>query len=171
MEDDAAAFEDAVIRFYETNPRALDRLRAILRGKVPGVSLRMLDCLVTSYAKATNASTALPDGTRANIYREYKAQLRGYSKRQFDPFARNGRVVVPFSSGALETTIAQLGFFRWAITRGVVDYAAEHAPELEAYYASSRGSRAASRRRESEKSAASEAPRSPRLRARAVLDF
>lgn len=137
--DDDTAFGDAVVRFYENNPKVLDKLRAILRGKVPGVSLRMLDCLVTNYSKAKNVIITRPDGTSVHVYQQYKAHLRGYSKKKFDPFARRGRVVVQFSTGAIETTIAQLSFFRWAISTGVVDYASDHSADLEAYYTNSRG--------------------------------
>lgn len=151
--DDDSAFGDAVIRFYENNPRVLDKLRAILRGKVPGVSLRMLDCLVTNYSKTKNVVIARPDGSSVHVYQQYKAHLRGYSKKKFDPFARRGRVVVQFSSGAIETTIAQLSFFRWAITNGVVDYASDHSVDLEAYYTNNRGSKAVAANVDGEKKA------------------
>jgi hypothetical protein len=129
----------SVVRYFDETPEALEKLRLVLRGRVPGVSLRLLDYLVTNYSKSTNASFVAPDGERVRLFREYKAQLRGYSKLAFDPFARRCRIVVEFGGGSMETTVAQLNFFRWAISRGVVDYASKHSAEIEEFYSKSRG--------------------------------
>lgn len=138
----------SVVRYFDENPEALEKLRLVLRGRVPGVSLRLLDYLVTNYSKSTNASFVAPDGERVRLFREYKAQLRGYSKLAFDPFARRCRIVVEFGGVAMETTVAQLNFFRWAISRGVVDYASLHASEIEEFYSKSRGGKARKEKRD-----------------------
>lgn len=129
----------ALVEHFLSRPGDLELLRAVLRGKVRGVSLRLLDYLVTNFSRSNNTVYKTPDGDTVHLYREYKSQLRGYSKRQFDPFARRERVLVDFPGGAIETTTAQLNFFRWAFERGVVEYAAERASEIESFYASSKG--------------------------------
>lgn len=128
----------SLVKFFEDDVEALEKLRLVLRGRVSGVSLRLLDYLVTNYSKATNVVFDAPDGGKVRLFREYKAQLRGYSKLAFDPFARRCRIVVDFKGGSLETTVAQLNFFRWAISRGVVDFASKNAHAIESYYSSNR---------------------------------
>jgi hypothetical protein len=129
----------ALVDHFLSRPEDLDLLRSVLRGRVSGVSLRLLDYLVTNFSKAKNTIYKTAKGENVHLYREYKSQLRGYSKRQFDPFARRERVLVDFPGGAIETTTAQLNFFRWAFSRGVVDFAAENAAEIESFYSASKG--------------------------------
>lgn len=106
---------------------------AVLRGALDGgdkVSLRVLDWLVTNYAKKRNiVYTAKLHGhsTAFNMFLEYKSQLKAYSKRLLDPFCRRERI----SFCGLETTVGQLNFFRWAIQSGVLEYAREHYDEIE----------------------------------------
>jgi hypothetical protein len=128
----------ALVDHFLGRPDELELLRAVLRGKVRGVSLRLLDYLVTNFSRSNNTVYKTSKGDTVHLYREYKSQLRGYSKRQFDPFARRERVLVDFPGGAIETTTAQLNFFRWAFGRGVVDYAAEKASEIETFYSASK---------------------------------
>jgi hypothetical protein len=54
---------------------------------------------------------------------DYKSQLKGYKKKLFDPFCRKKRI--PFYYNETEyviTTIGQLNFFKWAISKKVLDY-------------------------------------------------
>jgi hypothetical protein len=141
MRDGDGTLLASVVRYFDEHPEDLEKFRLVLRGRIPGVSLRLLDYLVTNYSKATNASFVAPNGDRVKLFREYKAQLRGYSKLAFDPFARRCRIVVEFDGVPMETTVAQLNFFRWATSRGVVDYASERAAEIEATYAKNRGNK------------------------------
>jgi hypothetical protein len=49
--------------------------------------------------------------------------LKSFSKKQFDPFRRNVRIDFEYEPGkTIETTVAQLNFFRWAISNKVIDY-------------------------------------------------
>lgn len=101
------------------------------------VSLRILDWLVTNYAKKNNIVYYVPgtDGTpfAFNMFMEYKSQLKAYSKRYFDPFCRRKRLAFGDADGEeFRTTCGQLNFFRWAILNGVVQYGRDHAAEIEA---------------------------------------
>lgn len=119
----------ALARFYEHGTRFRD-FENVVRGHTC-MSLRVLDWLVTNYAKKHNivyvretegASHAF------NVFLEYKSQLSAYSKRLFDPFCRRARITF----GGVETTCGQLNFFRWALTYGVLDYAMAHHDQIEA---------------------------------------
>lgn len=106
-----------------------------------GVSLRLLDWFVTNYAKKHTIILPRATGGHLNVYLSYRAQLKAYSKQQFDPFRRRDRIMFCYdretavatggASGAVETTVGQLNFFRWMLQMGVLDYVLEHAEAVE----------------------------------------
>lgn len=118
----------SLTKFYEDDA-TFETFRAVLGGSTK-MSLRVLDWLVTNYAKKRNIVYGIKDNDRDvafNMFLEYKSQLKAYSKRYFDPFCRRGRVM----HRGVETTCGQLNFFRWAIKYGVLDYALRHHDEIE----------------------------------------
>jgi hypothetical protein len=120
-----------LLEFYE-DPENLQKLTTILQHcttktnipSSPKISLRLIDWLVTNYSKADNL--VLMNGDQPlNLFLSYKSQLRSYSKRFFDCFARGKQhtVTITDSNGdKLMTTIAQLNFFRWYIRNRIFDY-------------------------------------------------
>ena len=67
-----------------------------------------------------------------NIFLSYKAQLRAYSKKQFDPFCRRNRIDFYFNETEyITTTVGQLNFFRWALQNNVIDYIVSHYTDIE----------------------------------------
>lgn len=114
-------------KFYDEP--ALVTLRNALSGEHK-ISLRVLDWLVTNYAKKRNIVYQTCVNGRDvtfNMYLEYKSQLKAYSKRHFDPFSRRERVWFH----GVKTTCGQLNFFRWAMQYGVLDFAREHHDAIE----------------------------------------
>ena len=94
------------------------------------ISLRILDWFVTNYSKSKNISYT-KDGVLFNVYYDYRSQLKGYSKKFFDPFCRTGKdnqrlfdfAYDPSDTGkTMSTTVGQLNFFKWAIENGVIEY-------------------------------------------------
>jgi hypothetical protein len=63
------------------------------------------------------------NGQEFLVYRDYKSQLKAYSKKLFDPFCRRERIYfqVPNHPPFL-TTVAKLNFFRWAIEKDILTY-------------------------------------------------
>lgn len=110
------------------------RILPILTGESP-ISLRVVDWFVTNYARVHQTVYKLAaQGEEAYflVYPHYKAQLKAFSKRQFDPFCRRERVEFVYDGkNALETTVGQLNFFRWALLHGVLDYIESHLSEIE----------------------------------------
>ena len=100
------------------------------------VSLRMLDWLVTNYAKRTALCLRSPTGKTVHVFDSYRNTLAQYRRRNFDPFCRSqrrsddGQVVhfltaIEDASGARHTTtIGQLHFLVWATETGLMRYAA-----------------------------------------------
>jgi hypothetical protein len=95
-----------------------------------------MDWFVTNYSKKNNIYYSLPnsDGKTCHffVYLNYKAQLKAYSKKQFDPFCRRNRIRFFYNeTQCLITTIGQLNFFRWAINYKVIDYILENRAVIE----------------------------------------
>ena len=66
------------------------------------------------------------------IYLEYKDQLDGLSKKNFDVFCRGDRIILELNNGnKLETTVGQLKFFKWAIDNKLLNYVEENLKQIE----------------------------------------
>ncbi len=114
----------------------IDELLPIIEG-TSKISLRILDWFVTNFSKKYN-TTYLLDKKTINgpknfaVYVAYKAQLKGYQKKQFDPFCRRERIKFIVHGGKeIITTVGQLNFFRWAIDNKVLKYIGENFEDIE----------------------------------------
>lgn len=107
------------------------------------ISLRLLDWFVTNYAKKHNISYYIGDVANADnlfiVFHEYKSQLKGYQKRNFDPFCRTNeanKVVLVYNidnrNVEVNTTVGQLNFFRWTIQKKIIDYVIKNIDVIEA---------------------------------------
>lgn len=99
------------------------------------LSLRVLDWLVTNYAKKNNVvyEYEVEPGERLmlNVYSEYKSWLRNYRRRNFDPFRRRTRLYFVHQGVQHETTVGQLNFIYWADTFGVLAYTRKNLQTIE----------------------------------------
>jgi len=116
------------------------------------ISLRLLDWFITRYSAKHkiryfvehytndtviyNEETKMPDATFSenntydvdrifNVHIHYKAQLKSFTKKYFDPFRRRTKFKYFFDSAKelmLCTTIGQLNFFKWIFTNGIINY-------------------------------------------------
>lgn len=107
-------------RFYGAR-EDITKIVEMLQG-TSDISLRVIDWFVTNYAYVHNTSYILND-QEFLVYRDYKSQLKAYSKKLFDPFCRRERIYfqVPNHPPFL-TTVAKLNFFRWAIEKEILGY-------------------------------------------------
>lgn len=101
----AAALNASLCRFYR-DPYNADVLEKVVTGTSPltgkcPVSLRLVEWFV-NYDKVAS--------------KEYHAQLKAYTRRLFDPFRRQARIVV--EGRGFDTTIGQMNFFKWLIEEG-----------------------------------------------------
>tara|TARA_B100001093_G_scaffold464720_1_gene481818 strand:- start:361 stop:960 length:600 start_codon:yes stop_codon:yes gene_type:complete len=130
-------------KFY-TNQEHVQEIISIITGKSK-ISLRVIDWFVTNYSKKNNISYILTEDNKivSNIdniskYREfivyidYKLQLKGYQKKQFDPFCRRSRINYYYAKNKyFVTTVGQLNFFRWAIKNGIITYITDNLKNIE----------------------------------------
>lgn len=123
----------SLVRYFKQHPSHALQLYDVVSYK-SSISLRLLDWLVTNYAKNRNVCYSVR-GKEFNLFLSYKSHLKAFSKRAFDPFARRNRIVVhvhPLHPDQipLQTTVAQLNFFRWCFMHDVLEYALCHEEPL-----------------------------------------
>ena len=137
---------ESLLDYYSKN---INVLTSIITQKNT-LSLRILDWLVTNYAKKYNVVYLLKKNnqeTTFNVYLDYKNQLKAYSKKYFDPFCRRERIAIntidltwsvlenpkqkTFDDNILITTVGQLNFFKWFIENNVLTYAIENIENID----------------------------------------
>jgi hypothetical protein len=110
--------------FFKQNDN-MNQMLPIIMGESK-ISIRVLDWFVTNYSK-TNKLYYKIDNKTFNVHMDYKSQLKGYKKKLFDPFCRKKRIPFYYNDEQyVITTIGQLNFFRWAISKKVLDYVNQH---------------------------------------------
>lgn len=133
--------EETLVNFLLTYYRnKMPLLRDIVYQNTP-LSLRLLDWLVTNYSKKYNIIYPLYKSNGEviyfNIYLDYKNQLKAYSKKYFDPFCRQRRIIIDINTlkwkeynpdviredKEIVTTVGQLNFFKWVIENKIYEYA------------------------------------------------
>lgn len=114
--------------YFKINKSNLKKMVKIIQGKST-ISLRIIDWFITNYSKKQNIiikklrKTKEKSYTLFNIHHDYKTQLKSFQKKQFDPFRRNSRISFEYDNDkTIETTVAQLNFFRWAFKNNIINY-------------------------------------------------
>jgi hypothetical protein len=97
------------------------------------ISLRVLEWVVTkSNKKAVNIKIGNNEYFSINIM--YKAQLKSYKKKNFDPFRRDRKFYYTYDPNddnkKVLTTLGQLNFFKWAVSNNIIDYVEKHYEDI-----------------------------------------
>ena len=133
----------------------IKELLEIVEGKTK-LSLRIIDWFVTNYSKKNliiihnkkkqierfgNGSSKISPKTKRkleakyeefNVHLNYKAQLKSFQKRQFDPFCRRQRINFYYTNDKhIVTTVGQLNFFKWAIENNILQYIKDNIDTIE----------------------------------------
>ena len=120
----------ALYSYYATDAKKMNILIGIV-SESTRLSLRLIDWFVTSYARRNNTVYNL-NGERFHVYNVYQQMLTGYTKYFFDPFCRWERSYLPYEEGkTVETTVAQLHFFKWAIDSQLLTYIESNYADIE----------------------------------------
>jgi hypothetical protein len=131
--------------FYDIKPNMIQLLDII--NSTSKISLRIIDWFVTNYSKkrfvvipvkknsdiiTTKTKKKTLVETDVNVFLNYKAQLKAYSKKQFDPFCRRERISFKYNdTDSIVTTVGQLKFFKWAIENDIILYINDNIKEIE----------------------------------------
>jgi len=89
------------------------------------ISIRLIDYFVTKYSKLNKINYKLKENNIDqifNVFSSYKQQLKAYQKKHFDPFSRGDRIPYFMGEYCIITTIGQLNFFRWFISKKLHEY-------------------------------------------------
>ena len=93
------------------------------------ISLRVLEWVVTKCSKK-NIDIQIDDKEYFSINIMYKAQLKSYKKKNFDPFRRDKKFCYNYDkkdpSKIVVTTLGQLNFFKWAISNNIISCVEKH---------------------------------------------
>lgn len=143
MSSGSALLLSSINKFYKQNPEYMDKLVDIIEGKSK-ISLRVIDWLVTHYAKRNNIVYWVNDDNKDicvevdknsvkscrkfRLYEDYRVQLKSFTKMYFDPFRRHNRITC--DGVYVETTIGQLNFFKWVFKNGVLLYIERHLDKI-----------------------------------------
>jgi len=96
------------------------------------ISLRVLEWVVT---KSSNkiVNIKLSDNEYYSVNIMYKAQLKSYKKKNFDPFRRDKKFKYIYdkdNNKKVVTTLGQLNFFKWAITNKIIEHVEKNYDEI-----------------------------------------
>ena len=90
------------------------------------ISIRLIDYFVTKYSKKNKTSYKLPGNNDLHtpffVHHSYKQQLKAFQKKSFDPFARGTRIPYFINNECIITTVGQLNFFMWFISKNIMEY-------------------------------------------------
>ena len=126
----------SLITFF-SNKKNIDVILSIIEGKSK-ISLRLIDWFVTNYCKKNTVryyinKKGLPK-KQIDVHLNYKTQLKSFSKKQFDPFRRDERILFEYNHEkklTLTTTVGQLNFFRWVIKNNILSYIEKNLKSIE----------------------------------------
>ena len=130
---------NSLTEFYNKNSEYKLILKNIIQGNHK-LSLRIIEWLVTHYSRMNNIYYWIDDDKniyheypdnvknvrKINLYQYYRAQLKSYSKFNFDSFRRHHRITFFINNDKkdhIETTVGQLNFFRWIFNNNIITYA------------------------------------------------
>jgi len=95
------------------------------------ISIRLIDYFVTKYSKKNKINYKIDEDNVFSIYQSYKQQLKAFQKKNFDPFARGIRIPYFVENVWIITTIGQLNFFKWFISKNILDYVSKNKDIIE----------------------------------------
>jgi hypothetical protein len=117
MADDKEELLKVMLLKFFTKKRLIS-VYEIIENKNP-ISIRKIEWFISTYCKNNDI-----EYNKINIYDSYKnEQLRSYSKQYFDFFRRKKTFqLIIDKNRTLNTTVAQLNFFKWMIKNNLIDF-------------------------------------------------
>lgn len=119
-------------KFYSNNIN-INKFIPIVNSKSK-ISIRLIDHFITKYCKKNKISYKLLENnndTQFNVFISYKQQLKAFKKKYFDPFSRGDRIPYFIGNTCVITTIGQLNFFKWFISKKIYDYIIDIQEDIE----------------------------------------
>lgn len=114
-----------VDEYFQKNQDKWDLVNSIINHQKP-VSLRFIEFFL-NLVKNSQGNTMFGSKTSEEILVSYNRTLKAFSKSRFDLFCRNKKTAFSLTSSSkakvvvLNTTLAQLVFFWWLSSNGIID--------------------------------------------------
>lgn len=120
----------SVLRWFNQEESRVQTFSDIVHHK-NGLSLRIIDWLITNFTKSFSVAIE-SEGLPRNLRKDYHKNLSAHNKKNFDPFARRRRIhIVLFGKEKRVSTIGQLNFFRWFLSKDLVGFLLENKSVIE----------------------------------------
>ena len=98
------------------------------------ISRRTIEYFVTKYSNLKNTTFFIENEQQKikfNVYSSYKDKLKCHKKKYFDPFGRGDRIPFFSNNTCIITTIGQLNFYKWFISKDIYKYCVENHEEIQ----------------------------------------
>ena len=122
-----------VDRFFKKSSLDINKKMVDIINANSIISLRVLEWVVTKSNKKS-VNIKIGDNEYFSINIMYKAQLKSYKKKNFDPFRRDRKFYYAYDqiddTKKVLTTLGQLNFFKWAISNKIIDYVEKHYEDI-----------------------------------------
>ena len=125
--------------FYGTKSNFDALLKLISRKSTKGVSLRLITYFFGKYS-ANHAIMVAVDDSMRSLHDIYQSRLSTNGKAMFDAFKRSGTIVFTKHNTTINTTIAQLAFFRDVIQFNLISLIRACLPAVKAEMAADKKS-------------------------------
>ena len=124
--------EHIIINSFDTFYQNIDNITLFLSlvQARTNISIRLIDYFITKYSKYNKINYPI-NNTIFNVHISYKQQLKAYQKKHFDPFSRGLRIPYFLNSICIITTIGQLNFFKWFISKNIYEYICNNQETIE----------------------------------------
>ena len=119
----------SIEKFYESVKNIKDFI--LIMNSECIISIRLIDYFITKYSKKYKINYKLNDSIIFNVYQSYKQQLKIFQKKNFDPFARGIRIPYFVGNMWIITTIGQLNFYKWFISKNILNYVYNNKDSIE----------------------------------------
>lgn len=127
----ASAVDELLMRSIDNffdNQSHFNTMCNILHHK-DGVSLRLLEFMFTRYSQRKTTLLVI-ENCPVSVADVYLQGLHTHGKAKYDCFRRHRRVVFTKHGKSVETTLAQLHFFKHILPTGVVEFARQHVEHI-----------------------------------------
>ncbi len=116
------------INKFLKNMCTCDQIEKMIKiiNKEDRISLRLLNWFSMKYSASMEGIEFVGENGKLEIFHvkiSYKARLKAYSKKYFDPFRRGKRFDYCYGENkSIETTLCQLNFFKWLFSFKLIEY-------------------------------------------------
>ncbi|CAN0300533.1 unnamed protein product [Ectocarpus sp. 6 AP-2014] len=122
---------ESILAWYNEDESNVRSFVEVVKRK-NGMSLRVIDWLVTNFSKIHSVVINAQSGIPVDLNRDYQKNLVAYNKKNMDPFARRNKIKISmFGKEERSSTVGQLNFLRWYYKNGINVYLNKHRDMVE----------------------------------------